>query len=201
MKRKFSALLVLLIIMSASLLSAFQKHYSLVKDFAGSDTVVAATDIEETMTKEDSIAIIKDSLVAEVNSYIKSAAPRSRMTAEHIIDKCLEYDYDITLLLSQGYIESRFGTLGRNVFGLYGKSYKHPDHAVVDYLDLMTRKFIINRSPDELISSGFTWENNSRAKYAENPNYSNEIRKIRNSMIKKTEIHTLYTTLKKLANS
>lgn len=201
MKRQFTALLVLLIIMSATLSSALENHHFAPENFIGSDTVAAEMAIEETMTKEDSIAIIKDSLVTEVQSYIRSIAPRSKMTAEHIIEKCLDYDYDITLLLSQGHLETRFGTLGRNVFGLYGKSYKHPDSAVVDYLDLMTRKFIINRTPEELIASGFTWENNRKARYAENPNYSSQIRKIRNDMIQKTEIYNLYQTLQTLKNS
>lgn len=197
MKKLFSALIGLLIIMSTTLVSTNACE-------TGSyDKLLKTADTTEVLTTDtiDSVQVIKDSLVGEVHSYIKNVAPRSRMTAENIIEHCLEYDFDITLLLSQGHLETHFGTTGRNVFGIYGKRYSHPDKAVPDYLELMTQRFIINRTTEDLLNSGFTWENNRRAKYASNPNYCAEIKRIRREIINNTNIMQLYETLRSMSES
>ena len=197
MKKFISALIGLLIIMSTTLISTNACGAGTHDD---SSKTTDTTKVLKTDTI-DSVQVIKDSLVGEVHSYIKSVAPRSKMTAENIIDHCLEYDFDITLLLSQGHLETHFGTTGRNVFGLYGKRYSHPDKAVPDYLKLMTEKFLIKRSTEDLLNTGFTWENNRKAKYASNPNYCAEIKRIRRDIINNTNIRELYETLRSLCES
>lgn len=142
---------------------------------------------------QDSADKLKDSLINEVGRYIKKVAPRSKMTAHNIVNQCLDSEYDISLLLSQAHLETHFGSCGsHNVFGIVGKRYKHPDHAVVDYISLMSSKYIVNRTPEELISSNFTMENNRRAKYAGNPNYGRLIGNVRNNIINNTDIHNIW---------
>ncbi len=139
---------------------------------------------------------LKDSLINEVDKYICSVAPRSKMTAHNIVNRCIETEYDISLLLSQAHLETRFGSCGsHNVFGIVGKRYKHPDHAVSDYIKLMTSKYIINRTPEELIRSNFSMENNRKAKYAGNPNYGKEIGAIRKNIINNTVIHNIWVDM------
>ena len=145
----------------------------------------------EKLKVQDSIFWVKNLLIEEVHNYIKSVAPRTKMSATNIVNQCLAEDYDITLLLCQRYLETHFGTTGRNVFGLYGKRYSHPDSAVSDYLKLMKTKFIINRTTEELLRENVNWENNRKVRYAENPNYGRQLTQIRNNIIQNTNIKTL----------
>lgn len=140
------------------------------------------------LKKEDSIFFLKNLLIEEVHNYITSVAPRTRMSATNIVNQCLSEEYDITLLLSQGHLETHFGTSGRNVFGLYGKRYSHPDSSVSDYISLMKRKFIINRTTEQLLAENVNWEYNRRVRYAGNPNYGRQLTQIRNNMLRTTEI-------------
>jgi flagellum-specific peptidoglycan hydrolase FlgJ len=153
------------------------------------------------LEKEDSIFFLKNLLIEEVHNYITSVAPRTRMSATNIVNQCLSEEYDITLLLSQGHLETHFGTSGRNVFGLYGKRYSHPDSAVSDYISLMKRKFIINRTTEQLLAENVNWEHNRRVRYAGNPNYGRQLTQIRNNMLRTTEIKTLSDSISKLIMS
>ena len=129
-------------------------------------------------------------------AYICLVAPRSKMTADNIVNQCFDTEYDISLLLSQAHLETRFGSCGNhNVFGIVGKRYKHPDHAVSDYIKLMTSKYIIDRTPEELIHSNFSMEKNRKAKYAANPKYGKEIGAIRKNIINNTDIHNIWTDM------
>lgn len=65
----------------------------------------------------------------------------------------------------------------------------------------MTQRFIINRTTEDLLNSGFTWEKNRRAKYASNPNYCAEIKRIRREIINNTNIMQLYETLRSMSES
>ena len=117
------------------------------------------------------------------------------MTGENIVDNCLESSYDISLLLSQAHLETHFGTSSRNVFGIVGQRHSHPDEYVPHYITLMTSKYIIERTPEQLIRSNFSMENNRRVKYAENPNYGREIRNIRKNIIENTDIHNIWLSM------
>ena len=128
---------------------------------------------------------IRNLLIDEVHSYIKRYAPKSRMSSENIVDLSLEYDYDIPLLMSQAHLESHFGTYtgGTNsVFGVIRKKFNHPDDAVENYIILMKSRYIVERTPEEALSDGLTLEKGG-GRYAEDPNYSVKISKIRNNII------------------
>jgi hypothetical protein len=151
--------------------------------------------IDSLQILKDSAMVLKHALITEVHQYIKGVAPRSRMSATNIVDLCLDNNFDITLLLCQGHLETHFGTSGRNVFGIVGQRHSHPDSYVEPYINLMQKRYIINRTTEQLLASNVCIEGNPRAKYAGNPNYGRELTGIRKDIIRKTNIKTLFDDL------
>lgn len=138
--------------------------------------------------KQDSIET-KERLISEVNRYIADKCPKSPMTAENIVELCLLYDFDIPLLLAQGTLETHMGTPGKNsrnsVFGLKnGKRYKHPDHAVEDYILLMKNRYISKRSVEDALRRGLNVEGSRKMYYCSGHSYSSRIIKMRNDIMK-----------------
>lgn len=144
---------------------------------------------------QDSAKVLKHALITEVHQYIKGVAPRTRMSATNIVELCLDNNFDITLLLCQGYLETHFGTSGRNVFGIVGQRHSHPDSYVEPYINLMQRRYIIDRSTEQLLASNVCIEGNPRARYDGNPNYGRELTGIRRDIIRKTNIKSLFEDL------
>ena len=168
------------------------------------DSTYSVQEVEETIdslkNKMDSVLIIKENLVSEVGDYIKSVAPRSKMSALNIVDICIEHDYDITLLLCQGHLETHFGTAGRNVFGIVGQRHSHPDKYVQGYVDLMKSKYIIDRTTEQLLAANVNMEKNRTAKYAGNPQYGKLLSGIRKDILNNTNIMPLFRQLQTLRN-
>lgn len=95
-------------------------------------------------------------LVKEVENYLEKTAPKTGLTADYLVQKSLEYDTDIIFVLSQGLIESHFGTKGKaaetnsvwNV-GTYDDGqilyrYENANESLVPYLKLINEKYLIN---------------------------------------------------------
>ena len=166
------------------------------------DNIYSVQEVEETIdslkNKMDSVLIIKESLVNEVSDYIRSVAPRSKMSALNIVDICIEHNYDITLLLCQGHLETRFGTAGTNVFGIVGQRHSHPDDYVQSYVNLMKSKYIINRTTEQLLAANVNMEKNRAAKYAGNPEYGKLLIGIRRNILNNTNIMPLFRQLQSL---
>lgn len=157
--------------------------------------------------KQDSIQILNDSifnvkskLYKEVDDYIKKCSPKSRMSGKLIADLCLEYDFDIPMLLAQAQAETNFGIGNRrnSVFGIYNKSYAHPNDAVIDYIKLMQKSYIKNRSVDKALAMGMNVEGSSKYRYAGDPNYCTKIKAIRSRIIRGTEIKFLHNYYREL---
>lgn len=95
-------------------------------------------------------------LVIEVENYITKMAPSSNLNPEFLVKKCLEYNTDIIFVLSQGIIESHYGTKGAALktnsvwnVGAYDNQkprnwYKHPDESLEPYLKLINEKYLIH---------------------------------------------------------
>ena len=145
----------------------------------------------------DTIFNIKKELINEVDMYMVKNSRRPKMSAEHIVSVCEDKRFDICLLLSQAQQESSFGykMAGNSCFGVISNKYKNTDSAIDDYVRIMQKHYIIDRSPEELIKSNFHMEKNKKAKYAGDPAYGKRIGQIRNGIIKNTNIHKLYTQL------
>lgn len=140
-------------------------------------------------TRIDTCAInkvfIKNQLVAEVNSYIKQYAPKSKIKGELVVDKCLSKNFDICLLLAQAHLESNFGTRGRaiatnSIFGVGhyddGQNrvhYKTADEAIDKYIELMVRSYLKSNPPIKALKKGL--KNKYGADYASNPEYETKL--------------------------
>ena len=118
--------------------------------------------------------------------------------ALNIVDICIEHNYDITLLLCQGHLETHFGTAGRNVFGIVGQRHSHPDDYVQGYVNLMKSKYIINRTTEQLLAANVNMEKNMAAKYAGNPEYGKLLTGIRKDILNNTNIMPLFRQLQSL---
>lgn len=98
----------------------------------------------------------KEMLITEVESYIKQQAPESRLSAEQVVDKCLEYQTDLIFVLAQGLLESHFGTKGiavktNSVWNVGAFDNQHPrnwyenaDESIEPYLKLVNENYLIN---------------------------------------------------------
>ena len=146
---------------------------------------------------KDSAEYIRQNLITEVGYYISRYAPRSKMSAEYIVDACLDKEFDITLLMAQGHLETHFATRGsNNCFGIGNrKRYKHPNESVDDYLDLMKRKYVINRTTEQLLASNVRMENSKSSYYSSQSSYGAKVKKIRDDIKQNTNIHELFYDL------
>lgn len=147
--------------------------------------------------------ISKQLLINEVNSYIKTIAPTSKLTGECIVDKCLYYNIDIIFVLAQGQIESHYGTAGtakntNSVFniGAYdghsastqrknGFGFNHPNDSVEPYLKVLINDYLVNKTTNDLL---YNYVNKYNMRYASNPEYEKFLRSIYNNISKKTNI-------------
>lgn len=155
---------------------------------------------KDSLMIEDKLSSAYDSLVFQIDGYIKKISPKSKMSAKNIADLSIEHSYDIPLLLAQAHLESRFGTHtgGTNsVFGVIRRKFSHPDESVEDYIKLMKSRYLVTRTPEEALAKGMTLENGG-GRYAEDPQYCYKIRKIRNAILRDWKIHELHKQYVKL---
>lgn len=147
----------------------------------------------------DSVKKMKHSLISEVHSYITKNAKKNKMSATYIVNKCIDKRFDISLLLSQAHLESHFGDnmKGNSCFGMKGKGFINTNHAVDEYIKLMQTKYIISRTPEQLIAANFNIEGSSKYRYA-GPGYGNRIKSIRKNIINTTRIHQLFYSIQNM---
>lgn len=151
--------------------------------------------------------LIYNSLVSEVDSLIKSSAPNSKLTAKSLVDSSIKYDTDLVFILAQGHIESHFGTKGlakrtNSVFnvGAYDNykfnkvhsrfKYEHPDESIEPYLLNLHKRYLTNKTTDDLL---LDFTNNLGHRYATSPSYENSLRKMYDSISENTRISELYS--------
>lgn len=188
----FLTFIVGLIFIINSAVASTNKSYIQSED-ADSIEIISQVEMQRLQLQSQSDSLT-NSLISEVNDYIDRYAPKSKMTGEHIVSSCIESDFDITLLMAQAHLETHFGQANsrNNVFGLAKKQYSHPDSAVVDYISLMQRRYVKNRSVDEALASNLNVEGSSKYFYSELETYTNHVSSIRNKIRNHTNIETLF---------
>ena len=144
---------------------------------------------------------VMSKLVKEVDTYIKSVAPRSKLEAEYLVKACVKDTIDIKLVLAQGLMESHFGTTGRaittnSVFsvGAWDKrtitkyKYKHPNESVKPYLELIKNDYLVagRKVSDLLRDRGF--KNYEGYRYASSFSYETSLRTVIVEITTKTSI-------------
>lgn len=151
---------------------------------------------------------VKTQLITEVDTYINTIAPSSKLDGEIVVDKCCEYNIDIAFVLAQGQIESHFGTTGtarktNSVFnvGAYdgysaakqranGFGFSHPNESVEPYLILLTNNYLVNgKTINDLMVS---YINYLGMRYASDTRYEYMLRSVYNKINSKTNINSLY---------
>lgn len=151
---------------------------------------------------------VKTQLITEVDTYINTIAPSSKLDGEIVVDKCCEYNVDITFVLAQGQIESHFGTAGtarktNSVFnvGAYdgysatkqranGFGFSLPNESVEPYLILLTSNYLVNgKTVNDLM---YVYVNHLGMRYASDTRYEYMLRSVYNKINSKTNINSLY---------
>lgn len=150
----------------------------------------------------DSINNTTELLIEEVDDYMRGVNPRTKMSADFIVEQCLYNDFDIPLLLSQAHHETHFGkrTRSNSCFGIIRRRYKSVNASVPDYIKLIQTRYIINRTVDECLDAGFNVEG-KKITYATNPKYAQTIKDTRSIIIKRTDINKYVDKIQKFNNS
>ncbi len=135
-------------------------------------------------------------LIKEVDTYMKSIAPREKLNATLLVKLCSKYEIDITLVIAQAILESHIGTKGKAVQtnsvwnvgafdnGMIHHSYSTPNESIEPYLKLVKERYLIRitargdtlqRDIGNLIADrGFV--NYQGKRFATNPTYENTLR-------------------------
>jgi flagellum-specific peptidoglycan hydrolase FlgJ len=159
-------------------------------------------------------------LIKEVDIYIKSIAPTTKLKAEVIVDQCERYNIDIIFVIAQGILESHLGTKGMAIttnsvwnVGTYddGKihySYKDPNESLEPYLKLIKKVYLvrvsqsgdtIHRGLQNLIQDrGFV--NIEGKRYATSTSYENMLRNMIIKVSMESSIN-LYQGIANLSNT
>lgn len=151
---------------------------------------------------------VKTQLINEVDTYINTIAPSSKLDGEVIVDKCCEYNIDIAFVLAQGQIESHFGAAGtarktNSVFnvGAYngysaskqranGFGFSHPNDSVEPFLILLTTNYLVNgKTIHDLMNS---YVNHLGMRYASDTRYEIMLKSVYNKINTRTKIKSLY---------
>lgn len=155
--------------------------------------------------------ILKDSLIYEVDIYISNKFPKSKLSADNLVEACLKHDFDIIFALSQAQLESGFGTMGVakktysvwNVFSYDGMSaekiiqkgrhYNHPDESIEPYIILVKTKYLgPDKTHEDLLNN---YVSLSGHRYATNTSYEKLLRSIYKKIDEQTNIRNLYNRL------
>lgn len=157
-------------------------------------------------------------LVEECEKFIKFNAPDSDLSALELLNQCDRFMIDVRLPLSQGLIESHYGTKGLasktnsvwnmgafdgsgidNILRIY--KYPHPNSSIKPYLiNLKTSYLGVTRTEEDLLRN-FVTLNGKR--YATNELYEQELRntwKVINSTTKLDSLISRYNHLKVILN-
>lgn len=153
--------------------------------------------------------MLKEELIDEVNKYIKSVAPSSLVTAEFLVERCIQYEIDITFVLAQGLLESHFATRGiggriNSIFNVCvydsvssGDSsvpkahrYLHPDESIEPYLQLLRDDYLVEGKNERDLLNNYVNKNGHR--YASNPLYEEQITSMIKRIQRTTKIDSLW---------
>lgn len=147
----------------------------------------------------------KSLLCDEVQKYILSVAPTSNVRGYAIVEECERFNVDIKFVLAQGEIESHFATKGlgyklNNIFnvGMYDDfneseiadryKYDYPNQSIRPYLELLTRKYLVNKLEADLMDKYVDTNGN---RYASDVNYESKLKEKHTFILMHTKIDLL----------
>ena len=139
----------------------------------------------------------KQNIYNLVDEHIKSVAPKSKVSAEVIVENCIKYDIDIKLVLAQAQQESHFGTTGiakktNSIFNVHaydgrsagqminaGHGFNHPDESVEPFMQLLKRRYLPNKTEQQLLRN---YVDVYGKRYASAENYEYKLKNIYNQI-------------------
>ncbi len=147
----------------------------------------------------------KSLLCDEVQKYILSVAPTSNVRGYAIVEECERFNVDIKFVLAQAELESHFATKGlgyklNNIFnvGMYDDlnesdiadryKYDYPNQSIRPYLELLTRKYLVNKLEEDLMDNYVDINGN---RYASDTHYESKLREKRTFILMHTKIDSL----------
>ena len=155
---------------------------------------------------------LKDQLVMATDNYIQTVGKGSCLNGLILVEACEDYGVDLKFALAQGHIESHFGTKGiasktNSVFNVMsfdglsaeqiikkGKGYTHPDHSVKPYLKLLTTKYLVDKTEEDMF---LEFVNIHGERYASNKNYEMQLLNIYNNIDSIVHISEIYNEYKR----
>ena len=144
-------------------------------------------------------------LCDEVQKHILSVAPTSNVRGYAIVEECERFNVDIKFVLAQAELESHFATKGlgyklNNIFnvGIYDDfneseiadryKYDYPNQSIRPYLELLTRKYLVNKLEEDLMDNYVDINGN---RYASDIHYESKLREKHTFILMHTKIDLL----------
>lgn len=143
-------------------------------------------------------------LVEEVEEYIHTAAPKSKLSAEKLVTGSIKYDVDPALVLAMGHQESHFGTAGVasrtksvwNVGGVkkgsktkYTRHYSHVNDSIDQFLELLSDRYLYKKTTSQLLKH---FVNREGKRYAADLQYESKIKSKYIYIKTKTRVYDLW---------
>lgn len=140
---------------------------------------------------------LKDSLVTQVDRYIQATSPGSSVDGLVLVEMCDKYNINLKFALAQGHLESHFGTKGiasktNSVFNVFsfdglsadqiikrGRGYKHPNFSIEPYCRLLTEKYLVDKTEEDLF---IKFEDINGNRYASDKKYEERLLNIYKSI-------------------
>jgi len=141
----------------------------------------------------------KAKLVEEINKFMGEVRHHN-VNSILVLKYAEKYEIDVRMFLTQGYIESHYGTKGLatrtnsvcNVGawddGTITHRYKHPNESIEPYFKLLATNYLVNKTEQDLLKN-FVDKNGNR--YASYQFYEQELKIIWDKIDKTTKIDSL----------
>ena len=148
----------------------------------------------------------KSSIIDAVEGYMKKKVSDHNLSAIIMLNSCDKYNIDVRLPMSQGFIESHYGTKGlarstnsvfgvgafdgdplNKILGIY--KYKHPNQSIEPYLALLRNSYLKNLKTEQHLLDNFITLNGTR--YASYDKYEQELQLVWNDINLNTELDSL----------
>ncbi len=128
----------------------------------------------------------KAKIVNEVDRFMRDKAVNHNISPILVVKYADKYDIDIRLFLTQGLLESHYGTKGLarkthsvcNVGawddGTITHRYNHPDESIEPYFKLIKEQYLVDKTEDTLLKNFVNKQGN---RYASYPYYEQELQR------------------------
>ena len=148
----------------------------------------------------------KYEIVQDMDKFIYSKVENTNMSSIELLNLCEKYNIDIRLPLSQGLIESHYGTRGLatktnsifnmgaydgwkydKILGIY--KYKHPNKSIEPYLKTLSESYLSDNKTEVDLLNNFVNINGSR--YASYKGYESELKLVWDEINSTTRLDSL----------